>query len=251
MNKKSQVIIDLSVDTFSNNRNNNPLLPKSIRGCIVGKSGSGKTNLLMNLLLNEFDGIEWLDYDHLYIYGKSLHQGEYKLLNTCFLSNNTKSDTLECIRKRKNPERKFTPKIKIELFEKDIEIKDPVEFDLKHKNLIIFDDVMLENQNTIESFYTRGRHNNIDCFYIAQNYFKLPRQTIRENSNIFFLFQQDSISVNNFYRDHCSEISKDDFNHLCQSAWNEKYGFITIDLTKSKYEGKYRKGLNTFYFPFK
>lgn len=36
MDKK--VILDLSVDINKSNRNNNPLLPKSIRGCIIGKS---------------------------------------------------------------------------------------------------------------------------------------------------------------------------------------------------------------------
>jgi len=242
-------ILDLSVKTFQTNRNNNPLLPRSIRGCIIGKSGCGKTNLLVNLLLNQFGEHDWLDYDHLYIYGKSLHQPEYKIINTCFKSNNNKMETLKCIQNKRDPSRKFSPVINIEIFENDSDIKDPVEFDPNHKNLIIFDDVMLENQKTIESFYTRGRHNNIDCFYISQNYTKLPRHTIRENSNLFFIFQQDNITINNFYRDHCSDISKDQFKHLCKASWNEEYGFITIDLTKTKYSGKYRKGLNHYFIP--
>lgn len=58
------------------NRKNHPELPASIRGLIVGKSGCGKTNLLMNLLLKE--GL--LDYDNLMVYGKSLFQEEYELL---------------------------------------------------------------------------------------------------------------------------------------------------------------------------
>ena len=32
-------------------RRNHPLLPKGIRGLIIGKSGCGKTTLLINLLL--------------------------------------------------------------------------------------------------------------------------------------------------------------------------------------------------------
>ena len=39
------------------NKNNHPLLPKSLRGLIVGKSGCCKTTLLLNLLLRP----GWLD----------------------------------------------------------------------------------------------------------------------------------------------------------------------------------------------
>ena len=38
---------------------NHPLLPQSIRVLIIGKSGCGKTTLLMNLLLHP----GWLDYN--------------------------------------------------------------------------------------------------------------------------------------------------------------------------------------------
>ena len=44
-------VIDLSWNLGKSKRNNNKLLPKSIRGIIVGKSGCGKTTLLLNLLL--------------------------------------------------------------------------------------------------------------------------------------------------------------------------------------------------------
>jgi tRNA U34 5-carboxymethylaminomethyl modifying GTPase MnmE/TrmE len=53
--------LDLSIDNFYSKRNNNELLPNSIRGCVIGKSGCGKTNSLMNLLLQDY-----LDYNNLY-----------------------------------------------------------------------------------------------------------------------------------------------------------------------------------------
>lgn len=245
------MISDLSIsDCNTIKRFNSPLFPTSIRGCIIGKSGCGKTNLLMNLLLNNFSNYDYLDYDHLYIYGKSLHQPEYKLLNNCLKLNNSKSEIFNCFKNKIDPTRKLQNNT-IEYFQSEeiSEIPDPTEFNLKHKNLIIFDDVMLENQSIIESFYTRGRHNNIDCIYISQNYFKLPRQTIRENSNLLFIFQQDNKNINHIYNDHCSDLDLPNFKLLCKNAWSEKYGFITIDLSKTLIDGKYRKGLNCFFFP--
>ena len=55
-------IADLSWNEVISKRFNNPLLPKSIRGIIVGKSGCGKTTLLLNLLLRP----EWLTITFLY-----------------------------------------------------------------------------------------------------------------------------------------------------------------------------------------
>ena len=56
----------LSWNEVTTKRFNNPLLPRSIRGIIVGKSGCGKTTLLLNLLLRP----GWLDYDNLFVFGK-------------------------------------------------------------------------------------------------------------------------------------------------------------------------------------
>ena len=59
-----------------NYRDNNPLLPQNLRGLVIGKSGYGKTTVIFNLLLQP----GWLDYNHLYVFGKSLRQQEYKVL---------------------------------------------------------------------------------------------------------------------------------------------------------------------------
>ena len=61
-------------------RCNHLLLPQGIRGLIIGKSGCGKTTLLINLLLHP----GWLDYNNINIFGKSLFQPEYHILNRAF-----------------------------------------------------------------------------------------------------------------------------------------------------------------------
>ena len=84
-------IDDLFWNEVTSKRFNNPLLPRSIRGIIVGKSGWGKTMLLLNLLLRPC----WLDYDNLCVIGKSLFQPEYQIhvLKKAFKENLPK----ECI----------------------------------------------------------------------------------------------------------------------------------------------------------
>jgi len=39
---------------------------------------------------------------------------------------------------------------------------------------MVFDDLLLERLNKCEAYYTGGRHSNVDCFYLAQNYFNPP-----------------------------------------------------------------------------
>ena len=68
------------------------------------------------------------------------------------------------------------------------DVPDYRELSSEEKNLMVFDDLLLEKQNTCESYYVRGRHSTVDCFYLAQNYFKLPRRTIREYANFMCLF---------------------------------------------------------------
>ena len=56
------------------------LLPRDIRAIIVGRSGMGKTVLLTYLLLEP----DILDYNNLIVYGRSLHQPEYKIMKAAF-----------------------------------------------------------------------------------------------------------------------------------------------------------------------
>ena len=95
------------------------------------------------------------------------------------------------------------------------DVPDPRELSSEKMNLIVFDDLLLEKQNTCESYYVRGRHSNVDCFYLAQNYLKLPRQTIRENTNFIWMFPQDLKNLNHIFDDYVgSDMTKEEFRQL-------------------------------------
>ena len=87
-------------------------------------------------------------------------------------------------------------------------------------------------KNTCESYYVRGRNSNVDCFYLAQNYFKLPSQTIRENANFICLLPQDLKNLNHIFDDYVeSDMTKEEFRQLCKTAWEKQHGFAIIDLS--------------------
>ena len=253
---------DLSWNETMRKRFNNPLFPKSIRGVIVGKSGCGKTTLLINILIQP----DWLDYNKLFVFGKSLFQPEYKIIKKAFEEKLMKQKIINLFQARDEimelniPPLQLVEKLSKEsneqsdiecnFFETPNDVPDPKEISPEDKNLIIFDDLLLEKQNKCESYYVRERHSNVDCFYLAQNYFKLPRQTIRENANFFCLFPQDLKNINHVYSDHVSDdMSKEEFRKLCKTVWSKRHNFLVIDLTSDKRNGKYRSGFDNFYLP--
>ena len=131
-------------------------------------------------------------------------------------------------------------------------IPDPTELDAVEKNLLILDDCSLGPQSKAEAYYTRGRHNNCDTFYISQNYFRLPRQTIRENAKFIILFPQDVKNLMHIHADHCDDdMTLDEFKTFCRKVWKAPppghHNFVTNDLTSGKLDG--RKNLDCFYLP--
>ena len=94
-------------------------------------------------------------------------------------------------------------------------IPDPSEKDPDRKNLLVLDDIMLGPQNSAESYHCRGRHNAVDVIYISQSYFRLARQTIRENANFFvFFFQDNKKSESYIRRSLCCRLFQDFFRLL-------------------------------------
>ena len=137
--------------------------------------------------------------------------------------------------------------IKCNFFQSASDVTDPRELNPEDKKLMIFDNLLLEKHTKYEFYYVRGRHSNVDCIYLSQNYFRLPRQTIRENSNFICIFKQDEKNINHIYNDHVGEdMSKEEFRKFCLKCWERLHGFAVIDLTSKAHEGKYRNGFDNF-----
>ena len=130
------------------------------RMLIIGGSGSGKTNALLNLINNQ------PDIDKLYLYAKDPYEAKYQLL----------------INKRKSTGLKHFNDLKafIEYWNdlqdvyKNIDEYNPRK---KRKILIVFDDMiadMIINKklsSTVTELFVRGRKLNISLVFITQLYF--------------------------------------------------------------------------------
>ena len=150
---------------------------------IIGKSGCGKRTLLINLLLRP----GWLDYNNINIFDKSLFQPQYHILNKAFEEKLPKEVIIRLFENQNEiTDLNISPISIVEEMAKDIrdksdveckfyesaeDVPDPRELSSEKKNLMVFYDLLLEKQITCESYYVRGKHSNVDCFYLAQGYF--------------------------------------------------------------------------------
>ena len=137
----------------------------------------------------------------------------------------------------KSPPEQYTNS-KIKIREISDEIKPLNEYE---NGIIVFDDVLgSTNSRFIDQFFIRGRHNNLDIYYLSQSYFNLPKRTIRNNSNKIILFNQTLKDIEHIYRDVAGyDMNYDEFKDLCRKSWEDDYNYLYIDRSKKRDQGKY------------
>lgn len=196
------------------------LLPNSIRGMICGPSNCGKTNVMLTLLLHE----NGLRFKNIYLYSKTFYQPKY-----CYL--------------KKIIER--VPNAQLFEFRRNDEVIPPNE--VLPNSVIIFDDIITENQSNIRDYFTMGRHNHIDCFYLSQTYSKVPKQLLRDNINFLLIFKQDDTNLKHIYEEHAnSDLTWRQFKDLCSIVWEKSHNFVTICKDSPLNNGRYRQNLDVF-----
>ena len=87
-------------------------------------------------------------------------------------------------------------------------------------SVVVFDDMLgARNSSQIEEFFTRGRYEDLDVYYISQSYFASPRQSIRKNSDRLKLFKQTLRNVQSMYDDiGAYDMNYDEFKQMCHEA---------------------------------
>ena len=204
---------------------------------IIGGSGYGKTNALLNLINNQ------PDIDKIYLYAKDPYEAKYQLL-----INKRKSTGL----KHFNDPRAF---IEYSNDMQDVyENIDEYNIDKKLKILIVFDDMIADMINNkklnsiVTELFIRGRKLNISLVFITQSYFKVPKD-VRLNTSHFFIAkipnkkELQQIAIN-----HSSDISTKDFTNIYRKCTAEPYSFLVIDtMLASNNPLRFRKNLFNIY----
>lgn len=211
---------NLNLDNNEQAIKHSPLLPNSIRCIICGPSNCGKTNVMVSLLL---DG-NGLKFKNIYLYSKTAYQPKYLFLKEVL---------------------KRVDDIYLFIFNANDEVIHPNE--ALRSSIMIFDDVTCENQTNIQNYFAMGRHQLIDCFYLSQTYSKVPKQLIRDNTNLLIVFKQDTVNLRHLYDEHVnSDIEWYKFKELCALIWKEPHSFLLINKDCLINKGRYRKGFDIF-----
>lgn len=209
----------------------NELAPdQPFRMLMVGSSGSGKTNVLIDLILR------YLVYDKLYVYTKHIHQSKYTILQKIIKH------------AEENEDLKEVGDFPIAVFADNIKNIVPLEkMDEKKDNIIIFDDFITEKkQNQMVDMFVRGRHKNASVIYLTQSYFSTPKD-IRINCSQFLLFgSANNKDIDMILGDHCSDMDRYEFKKLYNEATSEPYSFFYIDKDASNKTMKFRKKFDEF-----
>ena len=213
---------DLNVDQ------NNELMPQHpFRMLVVGGSGSGKTNMVLNLIMRE------LKYDRLYLYAKDLEEPKYAFLLKYF------ANLQSMLRNKK----KIDDDEQIIYSGSEYEDIAPLDdLDKNKQNLIIFDDFITEKRHEkIVEYFIRGRKKNCSLIYISQSYTDVPKK-IRLQCDYFAIYGVKSGNeLINLRKEHGLGMDKEQFKRYFAEATKGKFNFALIDRRTGDDVLKFRK----------
>ena len=186
---------------------------------IIGDSGYGKTNALLNLINNQ------PDIDKIYFYAKDPYEKKYQ-----YLINKREKVGLNHFN---------GPKAFMEYSNDMQDVHKNIEYNpiKKRKILIVFDNMIADmiNNNklnpTVTELFIRGRKLNISIFFITQSYFKVPKD-VRLNSTHFFIMKiPNKRELQQIALNHSSDINIKDFMNIYKKYTKEPYSFLVNDTT--------------------
>jgi A32 protein len=195
---------------------------------ISGKTGSGKTNMIVNLLIGDKlvetyhkrdTGKRYINCNDVVLIGKHLNDPKWRIVREFY----------EYLAKdKKNGEdvsfKAYPPN----------EIPDVSEFDPSRSTVVVFEDLVTESkkiQERIAHYFAHGRHANISAVYVTQKFYAAPI-FIRDNvSHIVLLRGSASLKdLRRIVSEHTEQSTK-----IAQKIHQKlsKYDFVVFDLMRA------------------
>jgi hypothetical protein len=189
-------------------------LKLAMRMCIVGPSGSCKTNFLINLisLFSKGKG----SFQSIYIITRNADEPLYQWIQT--VSNQI-------------------------IVKEGLSNTPPLDkFDKDYQHLVVFDDLVLSKDlSMVEQYYIRGRKLGVSVIFISQSFFKIPKM-IRNNCSYMVLLKlSGNREVNLIMSEFGLGVTKDELLKIYDYATKEKFSPLIIDMEADK-EHRFRKG---------
>ena len=94
----------------------------------------------------------------------------------------------------------------IETYDSIEELKNPQEYD---GGIITLDALNERKKNhpRVQTMFKRSRHDILSTFIISEDYYELPKRTIRANGNIYHIFKPYNFrDLQNFFQDTSSMV---------------------------------------------
>lgn len=202
----------------------NHFIDKNSRILMVGSSGTGKSNALINFVEKS--------------------SGEFHKIIICSFS--TTDEPLYQYLHEKIPS--------TELINNIDDVPEVQEFDDKDKNkskLIIFDDFINLSKKEMKKLFDyaiSSRKFGFTCIFMSQSYTAVPK-IISRNCNYIFLFRvNDRYSIKRIISNHglSSSVSPETIEQMYYYAIKEPLDFFLIDLKTSDEKLRFRKNFTDF-----
>ncbi len=213
--EKIKMSCDCKIKDKQNRTVTAPLCSSSFQYLVIGSSGSGKTNLVINLLKKTKPNAknEKLSYynmfDHIVVVSPSLKTIDNPIFNSIDPS-------------------KIFDSLNEEVFDKIEELQDD-----KKQILVVMDDVSTFLKDKIISkkltaLSRNRRHLNVSLIIISHKISDFS-PSLRNNSSLIFLFPIKNKKESEFLFNEFINLSRKDFNSLIKYVYKDKHDFLLID----------------------
>ena len=86
------------------------------------------------------------------------------------------------------------------------------------------------NDPRVKAMFKRSRQNSLSIFIISQDYYELPKGTIRANGNIYHIFIPNNFrDVQNLYQDQASmDMTLNGIKNLTSTCWDKNINHLRL-----------------------